>query len=56
MAGAARIAELAQAVRYHRELYYNHAAPEITDAEFDVLWDELKSLDPDNSILHEVGP
>ena len=56
MAGAERIAELAQAVRYHRELYYNHAAPEITDAEFDVLWDELKSLDPDNSILHEVGP
>lgn len=56
MAGAERIAELAQAVRYHRELYYNHAAPEITDTEFDILWDELKSLDPDNDILHEVGP
>ena len=56
MAGAERIAELAQAIRYHRELYYNHAAPEITDTEFDALWDELKSLDPDNPILHEVGP
>ena len=40
MADGARIQQLADAVRYHRELYYNHAAPEITDAEFDALWDE----------------
>ena len=45
MAGEDRIKYLADAVRYHRELYYNHAAPEISDAEFDALWDELKSLD-----------
>ena len=56
MAGEARIQHLADAVNYHRELYYNHAAPEISDAEFDLLWDELKSLDPDNKVLHEVGP
>ena len=56
MAGAERIQHLADAVRYHRELYYNHAAPEISDAEFDALWDELKQLDPDNKILHQVGP
>lgn len=56
MAGGERIAQLAGAVRYHRELYYNHATPEISDAEFDVLWDELKSLDPDHVVLHEVGP
>jgi DNA ligase (NAD+) len=37
-------------------LYYNHAAPEISDAEFDALWDELKELDPMNEVLHEVGP
>tara|TARA_B110000444_G_scaffold211181_1_gene206905 strand:+ start:19859 stop:21877 length:2019 start_codon:yes stop_codon:yes gene_type:complete len=56
MAEAERIQYLAEAVRYHRELYYNHAAPEISDVEFDKLWDELKQLDPDNSILHQVGP
>ena len=56
MAGAERIQHLAEAVRYHRELYYNHAAPEISDAEFDALWDELKQLDPDNDVLHQVGP
>ena len=56
MAGAERIQRLAESVRYHRELYYNHAAPEISDAEFDALWDELKELDPMNEVLHEVGP
>ena len=56
MADKQRIEELSAAVRYHRELYYNHSAPEISDAEFDKLWDELKLLDPDNSVLHEVGP
>ena len=56
MAGEDRIKYLADAVRYHRELYYNHSAPEISDAEFDGLWDELKRLDPDNAVLHEVGP
>lgn len=56
MAGEERIRYLADAIRYHRELYYNHAAPEITDAEFDALWDELNSLDSDSKVLHEVGP
>ena len=56
MAEGKRIEELSAAIRYHRELYYNHSAPEISDTEFDALWDELKSLDPDNKILHEVGP
>mgnify|MGYP001286831849 FL=1 len=56
MAGEERIKYLADAVRYHRELYYNHSAPEISDAEFDALWDELKDLDPNNAVLHEVGP
>lgn len=56
MAEKSRIEELSSAIRYHRELYYNHSAPEISDAIFDKLWDELKTLDPDNSVLHEVGP
>ena len=44
MAGQERIDFLADAIRYHRDLYYNHSAPEISDAEFDSLWDELKKL------------
>ena len=35
MAEKSRIEELSSAIRYHRELYYNHSAPEISDADFD---------------------
>ena len=56
MAEKSRIQDLESAIRYHRELYYNHSAPEISDADFDALWDELVSIDPDNAVLHEVGP
>ncbi len=42
----ARIEELATQIAHHSHLYYNLAAPEITDAEFDELWDELKRISP----------
>lgn len=51
----ARIAELEGLVRYHADLYFNQAKPELSDAEFDALVDELRSLDPDNPALQEVG-
>ena len=50
-----RIEELEQLVRYHADLYFNKSAPEITDAEFDALVDELKVLSPDSAALQEVG-
>ena len=56
MAESERVRRLAEKIDYHRQLYYNHASPEISDADFDSLWDELKSLDPDNPVLHQVGP
>ena len=37
-----RIEELAALIVHHSHLYYNEASPEISDAEFDELWDELK--------------
>jgi len=49
-----RIAELEALVRRHRDLYYN-AQPELSDAEYDELEDELRSLDPGNSLLATVG-
>jgi DNA ligase (NAD+) len=50
-----RIYELEQNIRYHADLYYNQSRPEITDAEYDALVDELRNLDPDNVVLTEVG-
>jgi len=49
-----RINQLQAQVEYHQHLYYN-AKPEINDAEFDRLWDELKSLDPNNDAFSKVG-
>ena len=51
----ARIAVLAEQIAHHSHLYYNEAAPEISDAEFDALWDELKSLDSEHPQLRRVG-
>ncbi len=49
-----RIKILQEQIEYHQHLYYN-AQPEISDAEFDKLWDELKLLDPDNEVFTKVG-
>ncbi|MFA5907465.1 MAG: NAD-dependent DNA ligase LigA [Vicinamibacterales bacterium] len=45
MTPARRIEKLRQEIRRHEELYYMHAAPEISDAEFDALMNELKALE-----------
>ena len=50
----ARIDELASLIKKYQDSYYNGEA-EISDAEFDSLWDELKSLDPNNPVLQRVG-
>ena len=49
-----RIKELSAAIARHQALYYN-GEPEISDAEFDLLWDELRRLDPENPLLSDVG-
>ena len=49
-----RINELEKLISKYQAQYYNGES-EISDFEFDKLWDELKLLDPDNGILKKVG-
>jgi len=55
MSNEERVQELEELVRYHADLYFNQNKPELSDAEFDALVEELKSLSPDSSVLGEVG-
>ena len=49
-----RIPELEKLITKYQASYYNGEG-EISDAEFDKLWDELKELDPSNPVLQKVG-
>ena len=49
-----RVTELESLIKRYQKSYYDGEG-EISDAEFDLLWDELKQLDPANPILHKVG-
>jgi DNA ligase (NAD+) len=42
---AERIAHLRDVIRRHEELYYVHDTPEISDAQFDALMNELRALE-----------
>src|SRR6185503_3606174 len=50
----ARIAELAKLLRKYKDAYYN-ATPLVSDAAYDALEDELRTLDPDHEVLKSVG-
>ncbi|MCK4514835.1 MAG: DNA ligase (NAD(+)) LigA, partial [Spirochaetaceae bacterium] len=49
-----RVSELEALVRRHQERYYN-GEPEISDAEFDLLWDELRRIAPQSRVFGGVG-
>ena len=49
-----RISQLETLITKYQDSYYNGEA-EVSDSDFDSLWDELKALDPANPILHRVG-
>ncbi|HET9705530.1 MAG TPA: NAD-dependent DNA ligase LigA [Vicinamibacterales bacterium] len=51
MTPAERIEQLRQDIRRHEELYYVQAAPEISDAEFDALMLQLKTLEAEHPEL-----
>jgi DNA ligase (NAD+) len=52
--GKERIHALERLIQQYQASYYNGEA-EISDAEFDLLWDELKNLKPDSDVLKKVG-
>src|SRR6185437_7963514 len=49
-----RVTELTALLRMHKDAYYN-GQPTISDAAYDLLEDELRTLDPDNDLLKHVG-
>lgn len=49
-----RVAELEGLIVRYQNSYYNGEG-EISDNDFDALWDELKLLSPDSPILRKVG-
>lgn len=57
----ARIKELTTLLNHYRDAYYNGSNPEISDYEYDNLYDELKQLEDNTGILlgnsptHSVG-
>ncbi|MBI5495952.1 MAG: NAD-dependent DNA ligase LigA [Deltaproteobacteria bacterium] len=52
----ARAEELERQVRHHNRLYWDQAAPEISDTDYDLLVRELTALWPQAPVLHELGP
>lgn len=49
-----RARELERLILHHQERYYT-GNPELSDAEFDALWDELRELEPDNRVFTVVN-
>ena len=49
----ATVQELERLVDYHNRKYWLENKPEISDQEFDQLYQMLKELDPDNPVLHK---
>jgi DNA ligase (NAD+) len=51
---AKRIASLERLIQEYQRSYYGGEA-EISDGEFDLLWDELKALAPDSPVILGIG-
>jgi DNA ligase (NAD+) len=51
-----RVKELVETLNYHRNLYYNESRPEISDFEYDQLFDELSKLEKETGIVMSTSP
>ena len=52
---ADKIKELVQTLNRHRHAYYNLNTPEISDAEYDRMYDQLKKLEEEQQNLTRVS-
>ena len=50
-----RIMQLRELIEYHDRLYYEHDAPELPDAEYDVLLRELRKLEAEHPELADAS-
>jgi len=48
------ISELENLIKHHNHLYW-HQQPEISDADYDLLVEQLKSLNPESDVLSDLG-
>ena len=51
-----RIKELVKQLNHHRDLYYNESRPEVSDLEYDNLFDELTSLEEETGFILATSP
>lgn len=51
-----RIKELVELLNQYRDKYYNHQTSEISDFEYDTLFDELSALENETGFLMSVSP
>ena len=51
-----KIKELVEQLNYHRNLYYNESRPEISDFEYDQLFDELRILEEETGFVMATSP
>lgn len=51
-----RIKELVEQLNYHRNLYYNKSSSELSDFEYDNLFDELSALEKETGFVLATSP
>lgn len=49
-----RLNELVALIQYHDKKFWEDNDPQISDSEYDLLREELKTLDPDNPVINKV--
>ena len=51
-----KIKELVQTLNHHRHAYYNLNVPEISDVEYDRMYDQLTKLEAETGIIYSNSP
>lgn len=51
-----RIKELVEQLNHYRDKYYNHQKSEVSDFEYDILFDELSALEQETGFVMTISP